>query len=96
MANARILLKQNGLAIDSLPKDRVPTLDGDVIAVAADDSIEVSLGSDDGVQVGHTLEVYRDGEYIGRAMVNSVKPDHARGRRSSRTTPAASCSGATR
>lgn len=76
VANARILLKQNGLAIDSLPKDRVPTLDGAVTAVAAG-SIEVSLGSDDGLQIGHTLEVYRGGEYIGRAVVKTVMPDHA-------------------
>ncbi|MFM7244187.1 MAG: hypothetical protein ACKO40_08435 [Planctomycetaceae bacterium] len=76
VANARILLKQNGLTVDSLPKDRVPTLDGDVIAVAAG-SIQVSLGSDDGLQVGHTLEVYREGEYIGRAVVKTVMPDHA-------------------
>jgi hypothetical protein len=76
VANARILLTQNGLSVDSLPKDRVPTLDGDVIAVAAG-SIQVSLGSDDGLQVGHTLEVYRGGEYIGRAVVKTVMPDHA-------------------
>jgi hypothetical protein len=76
VANARILLNQSGLNIDSLPKDRVPTLDGDVIAVAAG-SIQVSLGSDDGLQVGHTLEVYRGGEYIGRAVVKTVMPDQA-------------------
>jgi hypothetical protein len=76
VANARILLSQSGLNIDSLPKDRVPTLDGDVIAVAAG-SIQVSLGSDDGLQVGHTLEVYRGGEYIGRAVVKTVMPDQA-------------------
>ena len=71
-----MLLKQNGLAIGNLPKDRVPTLDGDVTAVAAG-TIQVSLGSDDGLQVGHTLEVYRGGEYIGRAVVKTVLPDHA-------------------
>ncbi len=76
VANARILLSQSGLNIDSLPKDRVPTLDGDVLAVAAG-SIQVSLGSDDGLQVGHTLEVYRGGEYIGRAVVKTVTPDQA-------------------
>ena len=76
VANARVLLKQNGLAIGNLPKDRVPTLDGDVTAVAAG-TIQVSLGSDDGLQVGHTLEVYRGGEYIGRAVVKTVMPDHA-------------------
>ena len=40
LANARILLKQSGIDIDSLPKDRVPELDGQVIAVASG-SIEV-------------------------------------------------------
>jgi hypothetical protein len=76
VANARILLKQSGLTLDSLPKDRVPTLDGDVTAVA-DNAIELSLGADDGLQVGHAVEVYRSGEYIGRAVVRLVKPDRA-------------------
>ena len=76
VANARLLLKQQGLTIDSLPKDRVPTLDGDVLAVA-ENSIEVSLGGDEGLQTGHTLEVYRDGQYVGRAVVKTVKPDRA-------------------
>lgn len=76
VANARLLLKQQGLSLDALPKDRVPTLDGDVLAVA-DNSIEVSLGGDEGLQPGHTLEVYRAGEYVGRAVVKTVKPDRA-------------------
>lgn len=76
MVNVRRLLEQNGLAVDSLPRDQVPKLEGDVMAVAAG-SIQVSLGSDDGLQVGHSLEIYRDGEYIGRAVVRSVTPDHA-------------------
>lgn len=76
VANARLLLKQSGLTLESLPKDRVPTLDGNVLAVA-DNSIQVSIGGDDGLQVGHTLEVYRDGQYVGRAVVRAVKPDHA-------------------
>ena len=76
VANARLLLKQNGLSIDSLPRDRVPTLDGAVTAVV-DDSIELSLGADDGLQVGHTVEVYRSGEYVGRAVVRRVTPDRA-------------------
>lgn len=74
--NARLLLKQSGLDIDSLPKDRVPNLDGQVVAVASG-SIEVSLGSDDGLQKGHVLEVYRAGEYVGRAIVTSVRSDRA-------------------
>jgi uncharacterized protein YlxW (UPF0749 family) len=76
VAQARLLLKQNGLSLDSLPKDRVPTMNGVVMAVA-DDAIEVSLGFDDGLQTGHQIEVYRNDEYLGRAIVKSVKPDRA-------------------
>ena len=76
VANARLLLKQNGLVIDNLPKDLVPTLDGDVLAVR-EDSIQVSLGSDDGLQVGHTLNVYRNDQFIGRAHVKTITPDQA-------------------
>jgi len=76
VSQARVLLKQNGLSLDSLPKDRVPTVNGVVMAVV-DDSIEVSLGFDDGLQTGHQIEVYRNDEYLGRAIVRSVKPDRA-------------------
>jgi len=79
VANARLLLKQHGLAIESMPRDHVPTAGGVVTAVA-DDSIEVTLGGDDGVQMGHFLEVYRDEEYLGRVQVISVKPDRSVGR----------------
>jgi hypothetical protein len=76
VAQARLLLKQSGLSIDSLPKDRVPRVDGVVMAVV-DNSIEVSLGGDDGLQAGHEIEVYRNDEYLGRAIVKTVKPDRA-------------------
>ena len=79
VANARLLLKQHGLAIETLPRDHVPKMDGLVTAVA-DDSVEVTLGGDDGVQMGHLLEVYRDDEYLGRVQVISVKSDRAVGR----------------
>ena len=76
LANARLLLKQSGLAVDSLPRDQVPTIDGVVMAVA-DGAVEVSLGGDDGLQLGHVLELYRNDQYVGRAVVKAVKPDRA-------------------
>lgn len=76
LANARVLLKQSGLAIDSLPRDQVPTVDGVVTAVA-EGALEVSLGGDDGLQMGHVLELYRDDIYLGRAVVKAVKPDRS-------------------
>jgi len=79
VANARLLLKQYGLAIESLPRDHVPSIDG-VVSAVADASVEVTLGGDDGVQMGHFLEVWRDDQYLGRVVVISVKSDRAVGR----------------
>ena len=76
VANARLLLQQSGLSIDSLPRDAVPKIDG-VVTNVVDDSIELSLGGDDGLQMGHELDVYRNDQYLGRVRVVSIKPDRA-------------------
>jgi len=76
VANARLLLQQNGLSVDSLPRDSVPAIDGVVTAVVAD-SVELSLGGDDGLQAGHEVEVYRNDKYLGRLRVVSVEPDRS-------------------
>ncbi len=72
---ARTVLQQNGLSLER-PKHIVPLVDG-VITAVADDLVEVSIGSDDGLQPGHELEVFRADEYVGRLRVVSVKPDRA-------------------
>jgi hypothetical protein len=76
VANARLLLQQSGLSIDNLPRDAVPEIDG-VVTNVIDDSIELSLGGDDGLQMGHELDVYRNDQYLGRVRVVSIKPDKA-------------------
>ena len=76
VANARLLLQQSGLSIDNLPRDAVPKIDG-VVTNVVDDSIELSLGGDDGLQMGHELDVYRNDQYLGRVRVVSIKPDRA-------------------
>jgi len=54
-----------------------PPLDGIVTAVGDKNLIEVSLGSDDGLRVGHTLQVFRDNNYLGSAVVLKTDPDRA-------------------
>lgn len=76
VANARVLLQQMGLNVDALPRDQVPAVDGVVTAVGRD-SIELSLGGDDGLQQGHELDVFRDDTYLGRVKVVTVRPDKA-------------------
>lgn len=58
-----------------------PRLDGVVLAVNANDYLEVSLGSDDGLEKGHEMDVYRLGpttpenKYLGRIRIVEAKPD---------------------
>ncbi|NLF68072.1 MAG: hypothetical protein GX575_03345 [Candidatus Anammoximicrobium sp.] len=54
-----------------------PPLDGIVTAVGDKNLIEVSLGSDDGLRVGHTVQVFRDNNYLGSAVVLKTDPDRA-------------------
>ena len=54
-----------------------PDVNGEVLAVSTDGSVEVSLGRDDGLREGFTLEVHRGGQYLGRLMVKRVADDKA-------------------
>lgn len=63
--------------VDGIP----PKVDGIILAVARDGLVELSIGSDDGLRLGNTLEVYRRGpsssKYLGRVEVLRVTPDRA-------------------
>lgn len=73
--DARLVLQQNGLSLER-PRNVIPVVDGIVTAVS-DNLVEVSIGSDDGLQKGHELEVFRADQYLGRLRVVSVTPDRA-------------------
>ena len=75
VVNARQVLEENGLSLLS-PRTNIPEVDGVVTAVS-DNLVEVSIGSDDGLQKGHELEVFRADQYLGRLKVVSVTPDRA-------------------
>jgi hypothetical protein len=55
-----------------------PKLDGVVTMVRGSDLVELSLGSDDGLRVGHRLDVFRSGgAYLGRVEVTDIDPDNS-------------------
>jgi uncharacterized protein YlxW (UPF0749 family) len=58
-----------------------PRVDGLVLAVNSQGLVEISLGSDDGLRRGHTLDVYRNNattaKYLGRVEVLTTQPDRA-------------------
>ncbi len=62
--------------VDNLP----PQARGKVLAVNQDNMLEISLGSDDGLRAGHTLEIFRGSNYLGRAQVLRAETDRAVGK----------------
>lgn len=54
-----------------------PKLDAIVTAVGERNLVEISIGSDDGLRVGHRLHVYRDNTYLGHAVVLKTDPDRS-------------------
>ena len=57
----------------------IPMLRGEILAIDKDDRVEVSLGSDDGLREGNTLEVYRGDKYLGRMQILEAQPHRAIG-----------------
>jgi hypothetical protein len=77
------LLRSEGVDPGTDPDHVMEPTDGIVSAVrrqGATHLIEVTLGSDDGLQTGHTVEVYRGGRYLGRAEIIETTPDRAIGK----------------
>lgn len=78
LASARDVLQRHGLSIgeSAVP----PALRGKVLAVNQNDLLELSLGSDDGIRTGNTLEVFRGNSYLGRVQVLTTQSDRAVGK----------------
>jgi chromosome segregation ATPase len=62
------------------PEDTPPeSVKGVVTAISGKELVEISLGKDDGLRVGHQLEVYRGSQYLGRIVIKRVNDDSAIG-----------------
>jgi len=58
--------------------DRIPpNVKGEVVEIGEKNLIEISVGGDDGILVGHTLDVYRQGAYLGKVKVLKTSADRA-------------------
>ena len=68
------VMKANGIAITDLT-DQIPKQLEGLVTKRRDDFIAVSLGTDDGLRVGHSLDVYRADRYVGRATVTRTEND---------------------
>lgn len=83
LARMEKLLRGNGISPNIDPDYVMEPTDGLVSAVrrrGAEHLIEVTIGSDDGLQRGHTVEVYRGNRYLGRAEIIHTEPDKSIGK----------------
>ena len=72
-----VLRKHDMEPIPAVYAGEAAKVDGLVLAVRNTGLIEVSIGKDDGLLSGHTLEVYRSNTYLGKVEVTQVEPDKA-------------------
>ncbi|HEX6986370.1 MAG TPA: hypothetical protein VF170_13390 [Planctomycetaceae bacterium] len=66
-------------------RDPPPSITGRVLntevsPTSRTEFVEVSVGSDDGFQKGHTLEVFRGDQYLGKIELTMVEPDRSVGK----------------
>jgi myosin heavy subunit len=80
VAAQNLVLQANNLTKDT-PVDNVPPqVRGKVLAVNQDNMVEVSLGADDGLRTGHTLEIFRGSKYLGRIELLRTDTDRSVGK----------------
>ena len=85
--NARLAtaLRSHGLSDDASAYKAIetpPAVEGEVTRVKGNKTVQLSIGSDDGLVPGHELLIYRTKprpEFIGKIKIMSVDPDQAVG-----------------
>ena len=86
VAGMTLAMREAGVDPATRVGDVVPRVGGYVSLVrrrAGDETIEITIGSDDGLKRGHTVEVFRTSDtsgqskYLGRAVVLSTNGDKA-------------------
>lgn len=83
VAGMTSVMRESGIDPATDPAAVVPRVDGIVSQMrrtATDQLVEVTIGSDDGLKVGNTVEVYRGNKYLGRVEILTTTPDKAVGR----------------
>jgi predicted nucleic acid-binding Zn-ribbon protein len=77
------IMNSSGVDPNTPPDAVVPTVNGLVSQVrqsAGTQLVELTIGADDGLKQGNTVEVYRGDRYLGRVEILRTSPDRAVGR----------------
>jgi myosin heavy subunit len=77
------VMREKGIDPATEPGSVVPTVEGVVSKIerrAGAQLVEVTIGADDGLKAGNTLEVSRGAKYLGRVEIIETSPDKSVGR----------------
>jgi hypothetical protein len=83
VAGMTSVMTEKGIDPKTDPSSVVPTVEGVVNQVrrtAGAQLVEVSIGADDGLKTGNTLEVSRGDRYLGKLEIIETSPDKSVGR----------------
>ncbi len=83
VAGMTSVMREKGIDPATEPGSVVPTVEGVVSKIerkAGGQLVEVSIGADDGLKTGNTLEVSRSAKYLGRVEIIETSPDKSVGR----------------
>jgi hypothetical protein len=83
VAGMTTVMREKGIDPNTDPSGVVPTVEGVVRKIerrAGIQLVEVSIGADDGLKTGNTLEVSRGAKYLGRLEIIETSPDRSVGR----------------
>jgi len=82
-AGMTAVMREKGIDPNTDPGSVVPTVEGVVSKIerkAGGQLVEVTIGADDGLKAGNTLEVSRGAKYLGRVEIIQTSPDKSVGR----------------
>lgn len=77
------ILREKGINPNTEPGSVVPTVNGIVSQIrraGGETRVEITIGADDGLTAGNTLEVSRGDKYLGRIHILETSPDKSVGR----------------
>jgi hypothetical protein len=83
VAGMKTVMDAKGVDPNTDPTGVVPTVDGMVSQIRRSGGaqfVEVTIGADDGLKPGNTLEVFRGSKYLGRLDVVTTSPDKSVGK----------------
>jgi hypothetical protein len=83
VAGKDVVMREKGIDPNTDPNSVVPIVEGVVSKIerkAGGQLVEITIGADDGLKTGNTLEVSRGAKYLGRVEIIQTSPDKAVGR----------------